>query len=191
MIFKAKTVRDALEGTGWDKLEGSDDRFHEFLKKYGNYACKFPAKIRRNVTYYELYEKSCHGWEFCVFQNGKTLDLAFMDPFEDALCLAYTCNYNPKVEIFEYGQAPFKETIILKNLAVLSAHFDDFNIFNMDGSRIENHDDLFYRTSGLVAISKKSLSGPFRDDSEETSIHIVMRYFCPTAQSILANRNRW
>lgn len=188
MIFKPKTVRDVLKGTGWGKLEQTDNGFHEFLKKYGNYSCKFPFKIKQKVTYYELYEKSRQGFDFRVFQNGKTLNFYVMDPFENALCLACDEPYNP-VEIFEYTQEPFSETILLQtNFAILTFHFDDFNIFNMDGSLVENKDDL-RQHKGYVAISKKTLAGPFRDESEETSFHIVMRYLCPTAQCILANRN--
>ncbi len=188
MILKRKTVREVLKGTGWDKLKKNDANFHEFLIKYGNCNCKFPATIRRNVTFYDLYEKSRHGWQFRVFQKGKTFDLDSMDPFEDALCLGYTRSYNSQVTIFAYDQAPFSETILLKNLAILSMHFNDYNIFNIDGSRVEDKEKMPFRTTGLVAISKKALSGPWRDDSEEREFHIVMRYFCPTAQCILANR---
>lgn len=190
MIFLRKTVRETLEGTGWDKLAKNDDNFHEFLKKYGNYTCKFPATIKRNVTFYDLYEKSRHGWQFCVFQKGKTFDLNAMDPFADALCLGYTRSYDHQVTIFEYDQEPFSETILLQNLAILFMHFNDYNIFNMDGSilDIENKEELLFWNAGLVAISKKSLSGPWQDDSKEREFHIVMRYLCPTAQCILANR---
>lgn len=108
-----------------------------------------------------------------------------MDPCENALCLSL--NYDYQVEIFEYTQEPFSETILLRDLTLLKKHFSDFIIFNMDGIRIENQDDL-RQDKGYVAISKKTLAGPFRDESEETSFHIVMRYLCPTAQCILANR---
>ncbi len=189
MFFKTKTVRDALEGTGWDRLEMTDISFHEFLKKYGNYTCKFPAKIKRNITYYELYKKSCSDLQFYIFQNGNTVDFNSMNPFEDALCLVYSRNDHYTVEIFIYSQEPFTETILLKDLTLLKNLFDDFNILNMDGKYIENKDALYQNSrEGYVAISKRTLAGPFRDESEETSFHIVMRYLCPTAQCILANR---
>lgn len=60
MIFRSKTVRDVLKGTGWDKLEMTDNNFHEFLKQHGNNTCKFPAKLKRKITYYELYERKSH-----------------------------------------------------------------------------------------------------------------------------------
>lgn len=41
MIFGSKTVRDVLKGTGWEKLEMTDNNFHEFLKQHGNNLCKF------------------------------------------------------------------------------------------------------------------------------------------------------
>ena len=187
MLFKTKTVRDALEGIGWKILEMTDKSFQEFLKKYGNYTCKFSVKIKRNTTYYELYEKSCTGLQFYIFQNGKTLTFNSMDPFKNALCLAYSRNNDYIVDIFVYSQEPFAETILLKDLTLLKNLFDDFNILNMDGKHVENKDALC-QNKGYIAISKKTLAGPFRDESEETSFHIVMRYLCPTAQCILANR---
>ena len=196
MILKEKTVRDALKGTGWDKLEMTDESFHEFLRRYGDYTCKFPAKIKHHVTYYALYKKWSQGSHFRIFQKGKTLDFASMDPFENALCLVCEHNCNPyRVTIFEYAQEPFFETIYLTHtLTLLFMHFEDYAIFDMDGRilDVEKKDDLLFWDKGLVAISKKAFQfqGPFQDHSEDISFHIVMRYLPPTAQSILANRKQ-
>ena len=177
-----KTVRQLLTRTHWENLIVIDKKFKNFMDSVGNLTCKFPATIKKDVTYYELHQKHLQGEQFFIFQDGEVFyhNFSAMSPFKDALCLC--CKYLPfrKVEIFEYRQTPFADTIFLDNVLFLLCQFEDYTIFKMDGSQVKSPSELTIHEE-FFAISKKTLSyeGPFQDGSEENNCHVVVRYIPP------------
>lgn len=164
-MFFRKTVRKALEGTGWDYYGKTNEQCKLFMKKYGHFKCRFPwITLDKDITYYELFEKSKQG-AIHIFQNGNSIFFHDMDPFEPALCIC-TKKRSSAVEVFRYDHPPFKETMVIQDFYLLFCQFDRFHIFKSDGSRVESIHDLPDHEE-LLAISKE----PFVD----TNFHIVIR----------------
>ncbi len=175
-----KTLRKVLKGTGWETVGLSNETFKDFLEEYGDI---IPCRtLKKDVTYYELHKKASCGKKFLIYQEGEIFynNFSKMSPFKNALCICYEAGGSSLAEIFEYQQTPFIDTILLHDLSFLTYHFEDFNIFKMDGSRVEDFQNLS-RYEDLIAISKKTLlfEGPFQDGSEDNSFHIIIRYLTP------------
>ena len=180
MIFR-KTVRQVLEGTGWDKFVEEHDTFRQYLNMYGGWMkCKFPAVLKREATYYDLHQKLTCGYQFIIFQENQILPEFYrMNPFEGALCLCYKNSNSPKVEIFEYSVEVTQQPIFVLDLSLLVNHFEKFNISKMDGtlSRIEYPEALCCHDN-LIAVSKT----PLRFD-----VPLIIIYYSPTTQNDLSN----
>lgn len=160
MIFRRKTVRQALEGTGYDKMCKTDENFKHFMHDFGNSKCKSPEiTLNKNISYYELFKKSEQG-AIHLFQNGKRLWFSDMDPFESAFCVCFKRrkHYSP-AEVFRYGgRRPFEEVLVVHDTFLLLRQFENFHIFKTDGSRVEKLSDLPDHEE-LLAISKEAFVG--------------------------------
>ena len=169
MIFRRKTVRQALEGIGYGKMCETDENFRHFVNDYGNLKCRFPSiTLDQNISYYELFKKS-QNHVFHFFQNGKRLSFNDIDPFESALCVGYKRirKHYSSAEVFRYGgRRPFEEVLIVHDTFLLLRQFENFHIFRTDGSRVDKLENVPSHEE-LLAISKKSFVN--------THCHIVIR----------------
>ena len=183
------TVKEVLVKSPWNVTYSGNENWEKFINEVVvKWNCSLPAVIRKDLNYYELWQKK--QGVIRVFQDGNYCDFHKMDPCKDALCVHFLGLPLALAEIYEYRQKPFEDVIVLYELGFLFDHFEDFNIFTESGLHITAPCFLQHSDENVVAISKKSLNfeGPFQDGSQNRNIHIVMRYISPTSACTIRNK---